>query len=80
VKLLKFEEKIDKAIALKSGSCASCEGIFPTPVFRFWSEKGVFQISRAKNMSWERLKEILEKYELLCLNCMTIRNWEIDDN
>ena len=76
VKILKFEEKLEKAIALKGGACVDCGGVFPTPVFRFLSGDKAFQISKAKNMSWERLQKELETYELFCLNCSAIRKWE----
>jgi hypothetical protein len=79
VKILKFEEKLEKAIAWKGGACVDCGGVFPAPVFQFWAEDGPFQISRAKNMSWDRLRRHLEDRDLLCLNCGAIRKWERGD-
>jgi hypothetical protein len=76
VKRLKFEEKLEKAIALKGGACADCGGVFPRTVFKFWRNGSAFQISKAKNMSWKKLRQELEEHELLCLNCGAIRQWE----
>lgn len=75
LKRLKFEEKVERAIAAKGGACADCGNVFPACVYVFWSLGGIFQISRAKNMSWKRLKSELEEYELLCLNCAAMRRW-----
>lgn len=76
VKHLKFEEKIEKAVALKGGICADCGQIFPAPVFEFHSAGRVFPVSAAKNMSWERLRKILEGHEMVCRNCGALREWE----
>ena len=74
-KLLKLDEKIEKAIALKGGACADCGGVFPAPVFQFRKGDKIFAVSRAKNMSWARLEAILADHEMLCLNCCAMRNW-----
>jgi hypothetical protein len=75
VKNLKFEEKIEKAVALKGGVCADCGSSFPAPVFEFVSAEGALPLSIAKNMSWERFCRILESREMLCRNCSALRAW-----
>jgi hypothetical protein len=75
IKTLKFEEKIEKAVALKGGACADCRQPFPAPVFEFYRDGQVFPISKAKNMSWENLKATLEGHEMLCRNCGVLREW-----
>jgi len=76
VKRAKFEEKVEAAVAMWGGICADCQGMFPSPVFRFWKGGKVFAFSRAKNMSWDRLVRELEGHEMLCLNCAAVRDWE----
>jgi hypothetical protein len=75
IKNLKFEEKIEKAIALKSGTCADCGQTFPAPVFEFLYKEQVLPISMVKNMSWERFLKVLERCEMLCRNCGALREW-----
>ncbi len=75
VKILKFEEKIEKAVALKGGTCADCGQTFPAPVFEFRDGDHTFPIGKAKNMSWEKLRVALEGCEMLCRNCGALREW-----
>ncbi len=76
VKTLKFEEKLDKIISIMGNVCIDCQQVFPSPVFRFWKEGNVFPTSKIKNMSWKKIINILKDHELLCLNCIAIRNWQ----
>jgi hypothetical protein len=76
VKQLKLEEKIERIIQDRGGACQDCETVFPSPVYDFYSEDKVFHISKAKNMSIERLMEELSDYIMICKNCCAIRKWE----
>lgn len=75
VKRLKFEEKVEQAVALKGGACADCGNTFPTPVFEFLREGNELPLSMVKNMSWERFRQMLEGCEMLCHNCGALRKW-----
>jgi len=75
VKRLKFEEKIEKAVAMKGGACADCGNTFPTPVFEFLCDGKELPLSMVKNMSWERFRKMLEGCEMLCRNCGALRAW-----
>lgn len=79
VKQLKLQEKLEKGVTFKGGSCADCGGIFPMPVFIFISNGEKIQTGKIKNMSWERFKEKLINCEMLCHNCEVLRKWESED-
>lgn len=79
VKKLKFEEKVEKAVAMKGGICADCGNTFPTPVFEFLHEGRRLPLSMVKNMSWERVQSMLGQCEMLCHNCGSLREWERGD-
>lgn len=76
IKQLKFDEKLDRIIQLRGGACQDCNNIFPAPIYEFYSTDDVFYISKARNMSIEKLIEKLENYIMLCKNCCAIRKWE----
>lgn len=76
IKQLKFEEKIERIIQLRGGCCQDCGEVFPAPVYDFYSEENIFYISKARNMSIEKLIFQLEKYIMICKNCCAIRKWE----
>lgn len=78
VKNLKFIEKIEKAVALKGGACFDCGNVFPAIVFEFIKDDKTLPLGTVKNMSWERFKEILEDYKMLCKNCIAMRKWAND--
>jgi hypothetical protein len=75
IKNLKLEEKLERIIEERGGSCVDCGIVYPIPVYEFYSNKNVYQLSKAKNMSLERIKKDLEKYIMLCKNCSTVRQW-----
>lgn len=75
VKILKLEEKLERIIEERGGVCQDCNIPYPTPVYEFYSDNGVYQLSKAKNMSLERIKEELKDYTMLCRNCSAIRQW-----
>lgn len=75
VKMLKLEEKLERIVEESGGVCKDCEISYPTPVYEFYSEDKIYQLSKAKNMSLERLKEDLKDYTMLCRNCSAIRQW-----
>lgn len=79
IKNLKFEEKMEKAVAMKGGTCADCGNTFPTPVFEFLHEGKRLPLSMVKNMSWERVQRMLGQCEMLCHNCGSLREWERGD-
>lgn len=78
IKDAKLQEKLERIVEERGGACADCGGTFPIPVFEFYLDGKIYQISKAKNMSFERLKQELTNYTMLCLNCSAIRKWESD--
>lgn len=79
IKILKMEEKLERMIEERNGCCADCGGYFPIPVYEFFKEGLIYPLNKAKNMSFERLKNELSDYIMLCLNCSAIRKWQIKD-
>ena len=77
VKSLKLEEKIERIVEENLAMCQDCGNSYPVPVFDFYSKNGTYPLSRATNMSFERLKEELKdgEYIMLCKNCAAIRRW-----
>jgi len=75
VKLLKLDEKLERVVEERGGMCQDCECSYPTPVYEFYSDDKIYQLSKAKNMSLERIKEELKDYIMLCRNCSAIRRW-----
>lgn len=75
VKMLKLEEKLERIVEERGGICQDCSISYPTPVYEFYSKDNTYQLSRAKNMSLEKLKEELKDYIMLCRNCSAIRQW-----
>lgn len=76
IKNLKLQEKLERIIEERGGCCADCGGFFPIPVYEFYKEGYVYQLSKAKNMSFDKLKIELANFTMLCLNCSAIRKWE----
>ena len=61
-----------KAIEYLGGRCFKCEGVFHPSVYDFHHrnpEEKDIGVSVIKGRSWERLKEELDKCDLLCANC-----------
>lgn len=75
IKNLKLQEKLERIIEERGGCCSDCEGFFPMPVYEFYRDGKIYQLSKAKNMSLEKLKEELQDFTMLCLNCSAIRKW-----
>jgi hypothetical protein len=78
IKELKLQEKLERIVEERDGACADCGGAFPIPVFEFYSDDKVYYLSKAKNMSLQRLRDELKDYIMLCLNCSALRKWEKD--
>jgi hypothetical protein len=77
VKELKLLENLERIVEERGGSCADCNGIFPTPLYEFYKDGQVFQISKAKNMSFQKIKADLNDYIMICRNCSGLRRWAI---
>lgn len=75
VKTLKVKEKLERIIEERKGVCYDCKISYPTPIYEFYSDEGIFQISKIKNMSLEKIKNELNGYIMLCRNCSAIRQW-----
>lgn len=78
IKELKLQEKLERIVEERNGACADCGVSFPIPVYEFYSDGGVYCLSKAKNMSLQKLKDELKDHIMLCLNCSAIRKWERD--
>ena len=76
VKELKLDENLERIIEGRGGCCTDCKGVFPTPLYAFYKDGKIYQLSKAKNMSFQRIKEELSEHIMLCLNCSGIRKWE----
>lgn len=76
VKKLKFEEKLETLVQIYGGVCHDCKISYPVSVYDFYSDKNIFSISKAKNMSLQKLIEKLNGYIMLCKNCCALRKWE----
>jgi hypothetical protein len=75
VKMLKLEEKLERIVEERGGVCQDCKISYPMPVYEFYADEGIYQLSKVKNMSLERIKEELKNYTMLCRNCSAIRQW-----
>jgi len=75
VKILKLEEKLERIIEERGGICKDCKISYPTPIYEFYYENKTYNISKAKNMSIERIKKDLKDHIMLCKNCSAIRKW-----
>jgi len=78
VKELKLQENLERIIEEYGGICADCKGVFPIPVYDFYINGKIYQISKAKNMSLKKIKEDLKDALMLCKNCCAIRKWSSD--
>ena len=77
VKELKLQENIERIAIERNGACEDCGIIYPIELYEFYSIKSNFNITSAKNMSFERIKEELKDYVMLCKNCCALRKWEL---
>lgn len=77
VKELKLQENLERIVEERGGACADCGGVYPMAIYEFYHEGKVYQISRAKNMSYGKIKEKLDRHAMLCRNCSAIRKWEL---
>lgn len=75
IKNIKLQEKLERIIEARGGCCADCGGFFPIPVYEFYKEGKSYHLSKAKNMSFEKLQNALLDFTMLCLNCSAIRKW-----
>lgn len=76
VKLLKMKENLERIVEERGGSCLDCLNIYPSNVFDFYKDGQTYQLSKIRNMSFSKIKEELENYEMLCKNCCAIRDWQ----
>lgn len=75
-KELKLQEKLERIIEERNGSCVDCGQMFPPNVYEFYKDGKIFQTSKMKHMSLHKLKSELDTYDMLCANCSRIRLWE----
>jgi hypothetical protein len=76
IKDIKLQEKLEILIEGRGGICADCNCSFPIPVFEFYYENSVYQLSKIKNMSIIKIQQGLKNHIMLCLNCSAIRKWQ----
>lgn len=76
VKELRFRENMERLIESREGTCADCGLPYPAPIYEFYSETGLFNISKLRHMSYSKIIEILQSYLMLCRNCCALRMWE----
>lgn len=76
VKELKLREKLDRVVEERNGACYDCGITLPSVIYEFYKNGAIYHISKAKNMSLQRLKEELKDYLMLCKNCCALRKWE----
>ena len=76
VKILKMRENLERIVEERGGACFDCGGVYPLPVYEFFKDGKIYQLSKTRNMSLSKIKSELEHHEMLCKNCCAIRNWE----
>lgn len=77
IKDLKLQEKLNRIIEERSGACCDCGIMLPPPIYEFYKDGKTYHISKAKNMSLQKIKEELKDYFMLCKNCCALRKWEL---
>jgi len=75
IKNIKLQEKLERIVEERNGCCAECGMAFPVGIYEFYLDGVVYQISKAKNMSFDKLKTALTNYIMLCPNCCAIKKW-----
>jgi len=76
LKELKFQENIERVIQEKGCVCQDCGLSYPAPIYEFYFDGTVYNLSKARNMSFERFSNNLQEYTMLCRNCSAMRDWE----
>jgi len=76
IKVLKLQEKLERIVEERGNCCLDCGNTFPIVVYAFCKGGKEYQLNKAKNMSYEKLRNDLAEYIMLCLNCSAIRRWE----
>jgi hypothetical protein len=76
IKKIKLEENLELIVQSRGGACQDCNFSYPSSIYEFYSENGTYNLSKAKNMSFERLIKELETYDMVCRNCSGLRDWE----
>lgn len=76
LKDLKFQENIERIIQERGCSCHDCGMPYPAPIYEFYLDGAVYNLSKARNMSFEKLAASLQEYVMLCRNCSALRDWE----
>lgn len=72
-------EKKQRMVEYKGGKCARCNGVFHPFVYDFHhidpstKEKS---LNSMRYLSWDRIKEELDKCEILCANCHRLTHVE----
>ena len=79
LKELKFQENIERIIQEKGCCCQDCGTSYPIPVYEFYLDGFVYNLSKARNMSFEKLYNELRGHIMLCRNCRALRDWETGD-
>jgi hypothetical protein len=70
-----------RAVEYKGGKCERCDYSKSLRALQFHHldpNKKDFQISRASNPSWEKVKEELDKCVMLCANCHAEEHEKLD--
>jgi DNA-directed RNA polymerase subunit RPC12/RpoP len=76
LKDLKFQENIERIILERGCACQDCGVPYPAPVYEFYLDGAIYNLSKARNMSFEKLATNLQGYAMLCRNCSALRDWE----
>lgn len=77
IKELKLHEKLNRIVEERGGVCSECGIILPASLYEFYKDGGIYHISKAKNMSLQKIKEALIEYVMLCKNCCALKKWEL---
>ncbi len=75
IKDLKFQENLERIAELKGVVCQDCGILYPIAIYDFYNNGEVYQISKIRNMSFGKIKELFRDYAMLCKNCCALRQW-----
>ena len=75
VKDLKLQENIERMVLERGGICEDCNYSYPLEIYEFYCDGDIFNLNKARGISFEKLQEKLIKYIMLCKNCSALRSW-----
>lgn len=78
LKSLKFQENLERLIQDRGCACQDCGVSYPACVYEFYLEGKVYNLGKAKGMSFEKLAAGLRDHAMLCRNCSALRDWITD--